>query len=100
MDVSELQAALPREMYVDEASWLIERDRVLRAGVDVRRTARRPRASEAQRACVIEVFGESLILTSDADGVLHAAYNVCRHRGSQIFPPSRARRRCRVRLPR
>ncbi len=84
--MSELQAALPREMYVDEASWLIERDRVLAAEWTCVGRRDDLGLAEAQRACVIEVFGESLILTNDADGVLHAAYNVCRHRGSQIFP--------------
>jgi phenylpropionate dioxygenase-like ring-hydroxylating dioxygenase large terminal subunit len=30
--------------------------------------------------------GESILLTSDAHGQLHGAYNVCRHRGSQVRP--------------
>ena len=34
---------------------------------------------------VVDVVGESVLVTSDADGALHAAYNVCRHRGSQLF---------------
>ncbi len=39
-----------------------------------------------ERVAVVEVLGESVVVTSDADGALHAAYNVCRHRGSQLFP--------------
>jgi Rieske 2Fe-2S family protein len=37
---------------------------------------------------VVDVAGESVIVTSDATGGLHASYNVCRHRGSQLLPPS------------
>ena len=36
-----------------------------------------------------------MLVTRDDDGALHAAYNVCRHRGSQLVP-DRARRRRRV----
>src|SRR3954452_2419 len=81
-----LQAALPRELYVDEGSWREEREAVLYGewfcvgrrddlGLD------RPR-----RVAVVDVAGESVIVTSDEAGALHAAYNVCRHRGSQLFP--------------
>ncbi len=81
-----LQAALPRETYVDEAAWRRERDQVLFGewfcvgrrddlGLDV-----------PNRLAVVEVVGESVLVTCDADGALHAAYNVCRHRGSQLHP--------------
>jgi phenylpropionate dioxygenase-like ring-hydroxylating dioxygenase large terminal subunit len=33
---------------------------------------------------VVDVAGESVIVTRDADGVLHAHANVCRHRGSRL----------------
>jgi Rieske 2Fe-2S family protein len=39
-----------------------------------------------ERLAVVDVVGESVLLTSDRTGSLHAAYNVCRHRGSQIVP--------------
>jgi glycine betaine catabolism A len=81
-----LQAALPREMYVGERMWLAERERVLfrqwyclgrldDLGLD-----------EPQRVLAVDVVGESVLLTTDEEGRLHAAYNVCRHRGSQIQP--------------
>jgi Rieske 2Fe-2S family protein len=81
-----LQAALPREQYVDHATWLAERETVLFGewfcvgrrddlGVDV-----------PGRLAVVDVVGESVLLTSDEAGLLHAAYNVCRHRGSQVVP--------------
>jgi Rieske 2Fe-2S family protein len=73
-------------MYVDEAAWRAEREAVLygewfcvgrRAALGL---------DEAGRLAVGDVAGESVLVTSDADGVLHGAYNVCRHRGSQIRP--------------
>ncbi len=81
-----LQAALPREMYVDPGAFAVERDRVLygewfcvgrRADLGL---------DEPGRVAVVDVVGESILLTSDEEGRLHAAYNVCRHRGSQLFP--------------
>ena len=38
------------------------------------------------RLAVLDVVGESILVTSGRDGELHAAYNVCRHRGSQVVP--------------
>jgi len=81
-----LQPALPKHMYVDSAHWEQERDSVLYAswfcvgrldvlGLDAR-----------HRVAVIEVVGESVLVTRDGDGRLHGAYNVCRHRGSQVIP--------------
>jgi glycine betaine catabolism A len=84
--MSELQAALPREMYVDPASWLIERDSVLAREWTCLGRRDDLGLADVQRAAVVEVWGESVIVTSDADNTLHAAYNVCRHRGSQLLP--------------
>ena len=82
-----MQEALPREMYVDQASWCVEREAVLygewfcvgrRAALGL---------TEPCRVVVLDVAGESVLVTSDEHGGLHAAYNVCRHRGSQVVPP-------------
>ncbi|MEA2424826.1 MAG: glycine betaine catabolism, partial [Thermoleophilaceae bacterium] len=81
-----LQRALPKHMYVDPGHWSTERDLVLHScwfcvgrmsdlGLD-----------RAGRLAVTDVAGESVLLTSDARGQLHGAYNVCRHRGSQVVP--------------
>ena len=45
--------------------------------------------ADAGGSVVVDVAGESVLVTSDEDGALHAAYNVCRHRGSQLCPPQR-----------
>jgi Rieske 2Fe-2S family protein len=81
-----LETALPRELYVDPEAWARERERVLlREWTCV---GRRDDLGlhEPERVAVVEVLGESLLVTTDTDGALHAAYNVCRHRGSQLFP--------------
>jgi glycine betaine catabolism A len=81
-----LQPALPKAMYVDPDHFARERDVVLfdswfcvgrvdDLGLD------RP-----GRLAVLDVVGESILLTSGTGGELHAAYNVCRHRGSQVVP--------------
>ncbi len=81
-----LQAALPREMYVDEQTWLVERERVLfDQWYCIGRIDDLGLATTSQLV-VVDVAGESLLITCDAKGQLHGAYNVCRHRGSQLKP--------------
>ena len=82
-----LQGALPREMYVDDDQWVAERDAVLYGEwYCVGRTNDLGLAAP-KRVVAVDVAGESVLLTSADDGSLHAAYNVCRHRGSQLCPP-------------
>ena len=81
-----LQAALPRVMYVDAAHWSRERESVLyREWYCVGRRADLGLAA-TERVAVVDVAGESVLVTSDQQGHLSAAYNVCRHRGSQVVP--------------
>lgn len=80
-----LQAALPRALYVDPASWLEERETVLYGEWFCAGRTDDLGLDDPGRAVVVEVVGESVILTSDEHGVLSAGYNVCRHRGSQIL---------------
>ncbi len=81
-----LQPALPKQMYVDSDHFATERDQVLfRSWFCVGR--RDDLGLETPgRLVVLDVVGESILVTSDRSGRLHAAYNVCRHRGSQIVP--------------
>ena len=84
-----LQAALPREMYVDpdgvggaSASGCCYGEWIC-VGRRRRPRPRRARAGWRSSTCV----GESVRAhRATTDGALHAAYNVCRHRGSQLFP--------------
>ena len=81
-----LQEALPREMYVDRAHWERERELVLYREWFCAGRRRDLGLDVPHRLAVVDVAGESVLVTSDADGRLHAAYNVCRHRGSQVVP--------------
>jgi glycine betaine catabolism A len=83
-----LQAALPGSFYVDEDHWRRERDVVLHAewfcvgrlsthGLD---------DGSAERLAVVDVAGESVLVTRDRESRLRAFFNVCRHRGSQVVP--------------
>ena len=83
--MSGLQAALPREMYVDQAAWARERERVLFTTWACVGRVDDLGLDSPGRLAVVDVVGESVVLTRDDDG-LHAAYNVCRHRGSQLVP--------------
>ena len=85
-----LQEALPASYYVDDAHWQRERDRVLhRSWFCVGRLSTLGLAVEGddqprRRRVVVDVAGESVVVTRDDEGALHAFYNVCRHRGSQV----------------
>lgn len=81
-----LQPALPKEMYVDAEHFARERDLVLfDSWFCVGRLADLG-LDATDRVVVVDVVGESILVTADAHGRLHAAYNVCRHRGSQVVP--------------
>jgi Rieske 2Fe-2S family protein len=81
-----LQAALPASHYVDEGQWQRERDVVLqREWYCVGRVIELG-LNEPHRRAVVDVAGESVLITSDESATLHAFFNVCRHRGSQVVP--------------
>jgi Rieske 2Fe-2S family protein len=83
-----LQAALPKRWYVDDEHWRRERETVLYESWLCVGRVDALGLDEPGRVVVLDVAGESILLTSDADRTLHGAYNVCRHRGSQIVPLS------------
>ena len=66
--MSSLQAALPREMYVDPASWTVERDRVLFSSWACVGRVSDLGLSEPGRLAVVDVAGESVVVTRDDDG--------------------------------
>jgi Rieske 2Fe-2S family protein len=88
----ELQAALPREMYVDGDQWAVERDAVLYGEWYCVGRIDDLGLASPKRVVAVDVAGESVLVTSAEDGGLHAAYNVCRHRGSQLCPPEQPAR--------
>jgi Rieske 2Fe-2S family protein len=73
---------LAARWYLDADVFAEERERIFAASwIAVARTE----AVAVPGAFVtVDVADESLILTRDATGVLHAFYNVCRHRGTQL----------------
>jgi Rieske 2Fe-2S family protein len=91
--MAQLQAALPRAHYVDAELHRVERERVLAREwtcigrlTDLGLVAPGSAALLPERLAVVDLHGESVLVTTDAAGDLHAHYNVCRHRGSQVVP--------------
>jgi glycine betaine catabolism A len=84
--VSGLQPALAKEHYVGPAAFAVEVDRVLAhewscAGRIDELGLQRP-----GRVAVLDVLGESVLVARTTDGRWAGHYNVCRHRGTQLFP--------------
>lgn len=84
-----LKPALPKHHYLDEGAFAVERERVLaRTFTCVGRLDALGLAAGgvalARRRAVVAVHGESVVVTSDETGTLHAHHNVCRHRGAQL----------------
>jgi Rieske 2Fe-2S family protein len=79
---SRLQPALARAAYVDDAVWARECERIFgRTWCAVGREEDLAGVGDWLRA---DVGGESVVVTRSEDGVLHAFFNVCRHRGSEL----------------
>jgi Rieske 2Fe-2S family protein len=83
-----LQAALPASYYVADDHWRRERDGVLHAEwfCAGRLSSHGLDEGSTDRLAVIDVAGESVLVTRDRGGRLRAFFNVCRHRGSQVVP--------------
>lgn len=88
---------LPREYYTDPAIFAREQERIFRA---MWVCAGRLEEIAAPGAFVVrEIAGESLILTRDESGALHALHNVCRHRGTRICTEAAGRFAGRIQCP-
>ncbi|MEJ7630448.1 MAG: SRPBCC family protein, partial [Nocardioidaceae bacterium] len=81
-----LQPALPKAMYVDPEQFAKERDQLLYDSWFCVGRLDDLGLHLPGRLAVLDVVGESILVTSDRVARLHAAYNVCRHRGSQVVP--------------
>jgi Rieske 2Fe-2S family protein len=73
-------------MYVDPAHFARERERVLFDSWFCIGRVDDLGLGRPNRVAVVDVVGESILVSCARGGVLHAAYNVCRHRGSQVVP--------------
>jgi Rieske 2Fe-2S family protein len=73
---------LPARWYISPEVFAQEQERIFsREWLCV---GREESISEPGDFFTVERAGESLIVTRDKDGAVHAFYNVCRHRGSRI----------------
>jgi len=85
-----LQQALDRHHYVDPASFARETEMLRREWTCIGRLDDLGLAAagrvQPERRAVVTFHSESVIVTADAAGALHAFANVCRHRGSQVVP--------------
>ncbi|MCP5100002.1 MAG: aromatic ring-hydroxylating dioxygenase subunit alpha [Chloroflexi bacterium] len=86
------------EAYTDERFYEIEQKRVFgNSWVPVAITAQVQKPGDVK---VVEVAGQSIILTRNKEGVLRAFYNVCRHRGAMMLDKEcTAVRGARIRCP-
>jgi Rieske 2Fe-2S family protein len=77
-----LQQSLPKESYISEAHWDLERERIFyREWFCVGRAGQLRAAGDY---LVADVAGESVLVVRTKDGALAAHYNVCRHRGCRL----------------
>jgi Rieske 2Fe-2S family protein len=73
---------LPAQWYVSPETYAAERERIFaHEWICVGRTERIENPGDF---FTIALAGESLIVTRDREGAVHAFYNVCRHRGTRL----------------
>lgn len=80
-DMAEHLPTLSRNDYWQPEVFAVERQRIFhdRWYLALRADTIRPGGRR-----VVDVIGESVLITRDLDGALHAFANVCRHRGAQL----------------
>jgi Rieske 2Fe-2S family protein len=80
----QLETTLPSSWYLSEDIYRLEREHIfMREWICV---GREEEVSSAGDHKVLDVYDESILLLRNAEGVLRAFYNVCRHRGAQLCP--------------
>ncbi len=67
--------------YLSDEVWQEERQRIFRSGWLMAGAGQR---LQRGNRTVVDLAGESVLLTRDLDGALHAFANVCRHRGARL----------------
>ncbi len=72
---------LTRDDYLSDAVWQAEREKIFHGGWVLAGAGQR--LAPGNRS-VVNIAGESVLLTRDLKGFLHAFANVCRHRGSML----------------
>jgi Rieske 2Fe-2S family protein len=80
-DTSRLTPTLGRDDYCSPQIYALERQRIFHRGWMY---AGHDSSVPAGARRVVDIAGESVIVTRTRDGVLHAFANVCRHRGSAL----------------
>ena len=73
---------LARDYYTSEAILAEERERIFAQGWNC--AGRAAELKQPGDFLVREIAGESIIMTRDKGGAVHAFFNICRHRGTRI----------------
>src|SRR5271156_2329260 len=80
--IAGLEQTLPSKWYYDEAIYRQEKERIFcREWICAAREEELPAPGDYR---VLDIVGESILLVRNRDRVLHAFYNVCRHRGARL----------------
>ena len=88
---------LPGEVYSSEDVLRLEQRGIFaREWLCVGREADIPKAGDW---FLKEIAGDSVIVTRDAEGVINAFYNVCRHRGSRLLDEPQGHGLARILCP-
>jgi Rieske 2Fe-2S family protein len=79
-----LEPTLPSAWYLQDDIFELERQHIFfKEWICVGREEQVPEPGDHQ---VLDVYGESILLVRNGEGVLRGFYNVCRHRGTQLCP--------------
>jgi len=77
-----LEASLPSSWYLEDRYYQLEREHIFCSDwVCVGREEQVPNSNVHR---VLDLFGESILLLRNREGMLKAFYNVCRHRGARL----------------